>query len=420
MTKKISLLAAASIAAILASCGGGNSSSLTPSSSHPTGLSTSVATSEVSPSSSDPVTVSSEAVKKVVVTFDLNYEGSTPVTAEVEVGKTVDEPSNILRDGYGFAGWYLEASCENAFDFQTLIFDDLTLYANWLKIDENSRTATFHWNLAGQPDVYQTVYFTSGGRVTTKPAKPVLVGYKFMGWYNEATCENEWAENRKYSDNIDVYAKWFNEYVFEAEYTQLVDLSDEDIEAGLANEFGEKVGHGYSSDTYGLANIFPGRDLQASNGFYISNMYYRGAYIEFDIECSKAITDAILVARMTCEYFDMTFKPGYYDFEVNGANLDYSPISMSCKNIVDAGTIYQGLAPKMAEGGSGAEVPFADYNISTHVSFKEGKNVLRLVTNNSDRQDQTGTMAAMAPLVDCLKLYSDAELTFDAHEDNLN
>lgn len=414
MTKKLTLLAAASIAAaFLASCGG------TPTSSAPSSAQSVVPSSEpvVSQASSE-ASVSSEAVKKVVVTFDLNYAGSAPVTVEVEVGETVAEPNNIVREGYGFAGWYLESACENAFDFETVILDNLTLYANWLKIDENSRTATFHWNLDGKPDVYQTVYFTSGGRVTSKPADPAAAGYRFMGWYTEAACENSWAENRKYTDSLDVYAKWFNEYVFEAEYTQLVDLSEDDIEAGLANEFGEKVGHGYSSDTYGLANIFPGRDLQASNGFYISNMYYRGAYIEFDITADKAVADAILVARLTCEYFDMTFNPGYYDFEVNGANLDYSTISLSSKKLAAANP-YQILTPKRAEGGSGAEVPFADYNINTHVSLKEGKNVVRLVTNNSDRQDQTGTMAAMAPLVDCLKFYTDASLTFDAHEDNI-
>lgn len=412
MTKKLTLLAVSSMAAILASCGGAPSSSASSSSS--ASISSELSSSQVS--SSAPV--SSETVEKAIVTFDLNYEGSTPVTVEVEVGKTVQEPNNAVREGYGFAGWYLENTCENAFDFETLISDDLTLYAKWVEIDENSRTATFHWNLDGQPDVYQTVYFTSGGRVSAKPADPALSGYRFMGWYTEEACENAWAENRKYSDNIDVYAKWFHEYVFEAEYTQLTDLSEEDIEAGLANDFGEKVGHGYSSDTYGLANIFPGRDLQASNGFYISNMYYRGAYIEFDIEADKAVTDAVLVARLTCEYFDMTFQPGYYDFEVNGQNLDYSAIALTSKKQASA-LSFQGLAPKMAEGGSGAEVPFADFNINTHVSLQEGKNVVRLVTNNSDRQDQTGTMAAMAPLVDCLKFYTDAALTFDAYEDNI-
>ena len=215
--------------------------------------------------------------------------------------------------------------------------------------------------------------------------------------------------------HCDGNAKWFTIFTMEAEYTPMIDLPAEDIANGLANQFGEKIGHGYSSDTYGLANIFPGRDLNASNDWYVSNMYYYGAYIEFDIEAAEAVDDAILVARMTCEYFDMSFEPGYYDFEVNGTALDYNKISMKSTKASVAGL----KTPHRAEAGSGAEVPFSDYTINTAVSLQQGKNVIKLVTHNRDRQDNTGTMAAMAPLVDCIYVHTDTTLVFDAQLDNV-
>lgn len=406
--RKLILLSAVALAGILAAC---TSKPNTPSSQSNPGESS--ASSAENSSTSEP---SSIPVVTYTVTFDLNYAGSTPIKAEVVEGETVGEPTNITREGYGLTGWYTEAACENEYDFSTPVTADLTLYASWLEVNENTRTATFHWNIQGQEDVYTVVYFETGKRVS-KPADPALEGHNFRGWYTEAACTTEWVALAKYNDNLDLYAKWFTIYTLEAEYTQMDGLPTEDILNGLANQFGEKVGHGYSSDTYGVHNIFPGRDLNASNDWYVSNMYYAGAYIEFDIEAAAAVTDAILVARLTCEYFDMTFRPGYYDFEVNGTALDYNPISLKCtKSSAPSGLIN----PKRAEAGSGAEVPFSNFTINTAVSLQQGKNVIKLVTHNSDRQDNTGTMGAMAPLVDCIYVHTNTALTFEAYTENVD
>lgn len=69
------------------------------------------------------------------VTFAYNYGNKgTYETAEVNVGETVDKPSNPSRSGYSFAGWYTKAVGGEKFDFDTEITENITLYAQWLKI----------------------------------------------------------------------------------------------------------------------------------------------------------------------------------------------------------------------------------------------------------------------------------------------
>ena len=65
------------------------------------------------------------------VTFDANGHGTAPAAQTVEAGKAAAKPSDPAETGWIFDGWYREAACINAFDFSTLITDDITLYAKW-------------------------------------------------------------------------------------------------------------------------------------------------------------------------------------------------------------------------------------------------------------------------------------------------
>ena len=51
-----------------------------------------------------------------------------------------------------------------------------------------------------------------------------------------------------------------------------------------------------------------------------------------------------------------------------------------------------------------------------NISIKQGENTIVLKPQNNKHLN--GTVSA--PSVDCLKLTTDAKLTFDAHEDNLD
>ena len=48
---------------------------------------------------------------------------------------------------------------------------------------------------------------------------------------------------------------------------------------------------------------------------------------------------------------------------------------------------------------------FQDYEITAKLSLKAGENTIRLVTDNT--HDYGGSMHSAAPMVDCIKIYTD-------------
>lgn len=64
-------------------------------------------------------------------TFNLNYSGSTPMTAKVIGNTRLAAPVDPTREGYTFAGWYKESTCTNEATFPCPFNDDDTFYAKW-------------------------------------------------------------------------------------------------------------------------------------------------------------------------------------------------------------------------------------------------------------------------------------------------
>ena len=64
------------------------------------------------------------------VTF--NSMGGSDVEAVVVAdGQTVAQPEAPVMEGYTFAGWYTDENCTTAYDFDTAVTADITLYAKW-------------------------------------------------------------------------------------------------------------------------------------------------------------------------------------------------------------------------------------------------------------------------------------------------
>lgn len=76
-------------------------------------------------------------IKNYTVTFDANggsfAEGAT-VTAQVEAGGTVAEPSSPTRTGYVFDRWFTDQATTQRFEFTTPIGADMTIYAGWTRV----------------------------------------------------------------------------------------------------------------------------------------------------------------------------------------------------------------------------------------------------------------------------------------------
>ena len=121
-------------------------------------------------------------INKYTVTF--NSYGGTPVppAQEVEYGLTATKPDAPTLKGYTFAFWYLGEDEENAtaYDFDTPVTGDITLYANWKK---NIYTVTYTDGVDGE-EVFADQTYRVPFEDTTPAFKGTKTrdGYVFDGW----------------------------------------------------------------------------------------------------------------------------------------------------------------------------------------------------------------------------------------------
>ena len=121
-------------------------------------------------------------INKYTVTF--NSYGGTPVppAQEVEYGLTATKPDDPTLKGHTFAFWYLGDDEENAtaYDFDTPVTGDITLYANWKK---NIYTVTYTDGVDGE-EVFADQTYRVPFEDTTPAFKGTKTrdGYVFDGW----------------------------------------------------------------------------------------------------------------------------------------------------------------------------------------------------------------------------------------------
>ena len=172
----------------------------------------------------------------VYYTVSFNTNGGTEVKSQkVESGKKATKPANptkqaIATETYAFDDWYTSTDngttlSDTAFDFNTPITKDITLYAKWAV---NAVTHTVSFDTKGGSDVAsQTIVH---GNKATKPADPTKTetkteGFVFAGWYTSTDggttlSETAFDFNTAITDNISLYAKW---NVYTIEYIELKD-----------------------------------------------------------------------------------------------------------------------------------------------------------------------------------------------------
>lgn len=153
------------------------------------------------------------AVETQTVTFMKDAE--TPFsTSVVKKGNTVGVPAEPTKDGYSFAGWYTDVNCTTAYDFNTSVNEDITLYAKWLA----KYTVSFDTD-GGSTVESQTV--VTGNKATKPASNPTKDGYNFKGWYKDSAHTNEFDfENDTITENTTIYARFEDASIFKlGEYT---------------------------------------------------------------------------------------------------------------------------------------------------------------------------------------------------------
>ncbi|GAA3875252.1 hypothetical protein GCM10022381_17420 [Leifsonia kafniensis] len=144
----------------------------------------------------------------VDVNFEMNGHGTQIPSQTVTVGELATEPTAPTASGFTFTGWFTDAEATDAFDFDTALSGNVTLYADWttnLVPPVTAVTVSFDLNGHGTPIASQTV---TVGDLATKPTAPSASGFTFTGWYADASLATTFDFSTPVTAPTTVYAGW--------------------------------------------------------------------------------------------------------------------------------------------------------------------------------------------------------------------
>ena len=113
--------------------------------------------------------------------YTVNFEGVEEQSQTINHGDKVVKPSNPVKEGYTFAGWFVN---DKEYNFESEVVTNLTIIAKFTRI-------TYTVNFEGVEEQSQTI---NHGDKVVKPSNPVKEGYTFVGWFvndTEYNFENE-------------------------------------------------------------------------------------------------------------------------------------------------------------------------------------------------------------------------------------
>ena len=286
------------------------------------------------------------------------------------------------------------------------------MYAGWTKLYK----VTFNTG-SGSP----TVVEVPEGEKCAAPADPTKAGNAFTGWATDTSKGYYYDFNSRVFQDITLTATWgspgapkINGYILEAEYCPSIERMQGATYSGGAYGTG-LIHNDFKDDGY----------AEASNGFYVQFTYVTGNTLEFIVNSNKAVDDANLYVRLAGEYHIPGFSicadptdPRCVTTATSQQNLEISKGALYTITINGERAMYDG------DGFITFDVPsalannkFQDYSLKLNCHLNEGENVIRMITDNSVYH--YGTAEATSPMIDCIKIFTSAELTYANAKESL-
>ncbi|MBP5307719.1 MAG: InlB B-repeat-containing protein [Clostridia bacterium] len=389
--------------------------------------------------------------KQVTVILNLN-DGSEAV----EITGTFDQIIDLANykdrgEDYTFLGWYTDSDFTDQFaDTDPVSSETLVLYAKWLSSDDPAGKVAvrfFYLDREGNPveiealstqvDLGSTITEPSGDKAIRELAANDVIGnfmfedkygiieeYLYVAWYIDEELNVPYNFGNLVSEPLILFARTFAKYVFEAENV----------------DFAGKRGYGaFSYNTDGTGMIYNGdekhvgyvngEENNTSNNYYVGDMYFPGTYLDFVIVSEQDTDDAMLELRLSVEAEDMIFGKnktatmngydynlsiivGFYDDDgefVEDYVVDYDDIILSGA----VGRNYIGV-DGLTYDGQNFKREFENFLVATDLFLYEGENVIRIMVTNNNYHDNT--FDADAPLIDCIYIYTDAEIGWSSKD----
>ena len=191
------------------------------------------------------ITLEHFAIRNVVIvhyhctaTFNANGHGTAPAAQTKYNGEKATEPEPLREQGYDFGGWYTDADCNNEYQFDTPLDDNITLYAKWTA---KANKITFNTGGKGTTPPDQTVY--SGNKIR-EPNRQQIDNEYILCWCTDAALTKPYDFNKIVNCDMTLYAKWG--------YPSNVTINITNPEGGICTL---TDGNGTA---YGSGKIFPG------------------------------------------------------------------------------------------------------------------------------------------------------------------
>ena len=323
-----------------------------------------------------------------VVTYDLNYDGA-PAAEQVETVKGQKaEDKKPARDGYTFAGWYVNPDFTEPYNFKNEITGDVSLYALWTRDGAENADVTFDYGYYGKKIASYSYPVEIGTAVARPVADPERVGYAFDKWIGADGSAYDFST--PISGPVTITASWVKTqagvetFIFEAEDTNLTGKTGPAV-SGTANEIGM---------------IMMKEDRDCSNDRCVGYLYSFGNSLEFYFASDIETNNVTIALSLSAEMGNVSLNETNYGVYLNDQKLSYEPIVIDDVPAFDA-VLYVADCPA-----------FRSYIVAQGVTLKQGANLIKLVTENNESYPGS-TMTAHAPLVDCVKIDTDAVLIWD-------
>ena len=173
------------------------------------------------------------------VTFDVQGHGTAPDAQIVNSGEQAPKPADPTAEGYTFGGWYTDAACTDAYDFNAAVPADITLYAQWTA-NTTTTNVVYFVNKDKKPGtIYAYAYTENNGKIENADWPGVAMikeDYQLRGadvWKYESqtqyvkviftnndnwqTDNLDWTNDKYYYDG-----KWYSKAELEVEPAQKI------------------------------------------------------------------------------------------------------------------------------------------------------------------------------------------------------
>ncbi len=212
-------------------------------------------------------------VNQYEVSFNLQYHGLAILPQTKDYGAKIDQPANPSATGWTFGGWYKEAECTHAWNFNSdVVQGATTLYAKWTI---NTHNLTWNWD-GGETS--STTHTTAGSVAydteLVYPANNTMTkaGHTFAGWDKsntrmpdaDLTIKALWTPNT----NTPYVVKHWQQNIANDEYTEVT--GDQENKQGTTATTTAAVAKSYTGFTAQPIS----QQTIAANGSTVVNVYY--------------------------------------------------------------------------------------------------------------------------------------------------